>query len=238
MTTEVFQASFQLERRLLHDTVKAVLGAILFQRVLGNCAPSSNEVCSVTLPAPGGPEMDALISEKTDEVSRARLEGSIKLVLALYPTPLAPSAPKKAVTRPNAPSGWFSSIAAFNATDPAGGNEHDREVYGKPWEGWIIDFEIIVEQRNRSVGEEKLRSQLNHFLLKLLAFNEKTTNSIPPIISGALVPFGVEILINPTRLPFSIPSTPNPTAEATYPLLFKTLVTPKEGLAPVRGYSR
>lgn len=171
MTIEVFQASFKLERRLLHDTVKAVLGAILFHRVLGHCSPSSHEVCSVTLPAPAGSEMDALIAEALDELGRARLDGSIKvryfpfarfglsiadttlqLVLALYPTPLAPPVVKKPVARPNAPSGWFSSIAAFK--DTAGGNEHDREAYGKPWEGWIIDFEIVAEQRNRSVGEE------------------------------------------------------------------------------------
>ena len=79
MSPEVFHASFKLERRFLHDTVKAVLGAILFHRVLGNCAPSSNELCSVTLPAPGGPEIDALIAAKADDVSRARLEGALKV---------------------------------------------------------------------------------------------------------------------------------------------------------------
>ena len=77
MPIEVFQASFKLERRLLHDTVKAILGAVLFHRVLGNCSPSSNEICSVTLPAPS--ETDALIAEALDELGRARLDGSIKV---------------------------------------------------------------------------------------------------------------------------------------------------------------
>lgn len=76
MLTEVFSASFKLERRFLHDTVKAVLGAILFHRVLGNCAPGCNEVCAVTLPAPADRQVALLIAEKADEFSRARLEGN------------------------------------------------------------------------------------------------------------------------------------------------------------------
>lgn len=138
----------------------------------------------------------------------------------------------------------------------------------------MIEFEMVAEQ-GRSIGEEsafvspsvsietensnvaELRSQLNHFLLKLLAFNDQTTN-VPPIISGDLMPFGIEvsrtrcsdcprtdhasqILVNPTSHPFFNSATSNPTAEAAYPLLFRTLVTPKGALSTgdgSRGFSR
>ncbi|GAA6034420.1 hypothetical protein JCM8097_002717 [Rhodosporidiobolus ruineniae] len=79
----------------------------------------------------------------------------------------------------------------------------------KPWEGWCVEFEVLEgrEAGGRTVQEreERLRAQLNDFLLRSLNFTLLKTAHVPPITSTELSPYGVLILVNPPHPPFAVP---------------------------------
>ncbi|KAI5474187.1 hypothetical protein MNV49_003980 [Pseudohyphozyma bogoriensis] len=186
----VFQVSLSVERQWVKEVVRAVLGTILFQRVLGNLKPTEREICSVTFPVPADPAVEALINKHVDAFARA----------------LDHTASTKAVL----------------GGEEREEEERDEDECGQPWEGWIVEVEIAVG--GRGGGEEKLRSQLSDFLLRLLTYvstpQPSTTSSpsssttstlpqthVPPITSADVQPFGVQILINPSssQIPFQVP---------------------------------
>lgn len=84
----------------------------------------------------------------------------LQLMLALYPTPLSPRTPPPPKPRPPVVSsalGWFSASSRLGAL-VAGGEEaeeaeEDTADYGKVWEGWVVDVEVVPDGR-RGVGEE------------------------------------------------------------------------------------
>ncbi|ORY72415.1 hypothetical protein BCR35DRAFT_307696 [Leucosporidium creatinivorum] len=241
---EVFQQSFSVERQWVKEVMRAVLGTILFHRSVGNVSPATVECHGCTFPVPADPEIDALLSAKTEELTRALLEDGVKsskLVVALYPTPSSPrqQRPAPPKPRPLAPTvtsalGWFSASAKALATG-AEEEEHaeDDAELGQVWEAWIVDVEVVAEGR-RGVSEEKLRSQLNDFLLRSLMFVMERTTHVPPITTADLQPFGVQVLVNPSSLPFSVPKAVV-TAPTTFPLLHTNLVTPARPAAGPDG---
>ncbi|KAM0747932.1 hypothetical protein T439DRAFT_382999 [Meredithblackwellia eburnea MCA 4105] len=70
--------------------------------------------------------------------------------------------------------------------------------FGNVWEVWFVEVELVREMR-RGVGEEKLRTQLQTFLLRLLSFTCSPTvlSKVPPITTSESRPFGVEIIVGP-----------------------------------------
>ncbi|GAA5831741.1 hypothetical protein JCM3766R1_005001 [Sporobolomyces carnicolor] len=279
----VFQVSFTLDRAHLKSVVKAVLGTILFHRVLGQTAPSSIELLNVSCPVPADPQIEALIEAKSEAFSRLLLDGSAsgegrsaKLFVALYPIPFpplvsrssrAPSAPTyPARTSSPAPSAsqaspsraresstarrtslaapvssalnWLSSARAALGGDTTGSEsseptEQDEELAlaremertGKGcWEMWSVEIEVLRDGRRSALdGEEKLRSQLNDFLLRSLSFVMHNTSHVPPITSSELIPYGTLILLSPATPPVPVPK-PIISEVKGFPLLHKTLV--------------
>lgn len=236
---EVFQVSLTIERQWVKEVIRAVLSTILFQRVLGNFRPRSMEVCGVTFPVPADSDVEALINIQVDALSRALDQSSTtssgtpkpsRLFLALYPTPKAPRAPlptPKVRAPPLATAlGWFSaSTKAFvGGEEESNSTQDDEEEFGKVWEGWVVEVEMVSESRRGPAGaaEEKLRSQLNHFLLRTIVFSEKTSH-VPPITSAEVQPFGFQILINPSSPPFPIPKAIIQ-APSALPLLHRALI--------------
>ncbi|BGP54600.1 hypothetical protein JCM8202v2_002187 [Rhodotorula sphaerocarpa] len=151
-----------------------------------------------------------------------------------------------------------SSIAAGSARRAAGtcaegggveGQEEEVRMLevlrgqGKtPFEGWVIDLEVLSEPRAPSVrtpGEEdeRLRAQLHDFLLRALEFTLIRTSHIPPITTTDLMPYGCLILVDPPKAPFDVPRRVE--AEVTsFPALHRTLVaTPRSDRAIQRAVS-
>ena len=50
------------------------------------------------------------------------------------------------------------------------------------------------------VGEERLRGQLADFLLRAVLFAQANGAGVPPIVSGGLEPFGIQVRGLPARL--------------------------------------
>ncbi|BGP14839.1 hypothetical protein JCM10213v2_002794 [Rhodosporidiobolus nylandii] len=165
------------------------------------------------------------------------------------PASLAQAAPA-AVT---SALGWFSASARAalggdTATTSRGGIEQagstgrlegqeeelklleTLQADGKsPFEGWCIEFEVLKDgsgTRGRGPGEaeERLRSQLNDFLLRSLNFTMLHTSHIPPITTADLMPFGVLVLIDPPLSPFAVPK-PVVVDVESFPALHKALVS-------------
>ncbi|GAA5935289.1 uncharacterized protein JCM15063_000992 [Sporobolomyces koalae] len=270
----VFQASLFLDRIHVKATVKAVLGTILFQRVLGQLSPSSFDFLGISFPVPGDAEIEALIDSKAEAFTRLVLDGtangegrSAKLFVAFYPVPIPPLAIRTTSSRTASPAPSSHSAAsparvrdasntrrsslatpvstAFNwlartalGGDPAGteaeptreqdeelkwAKEMDRNGKGM-WEGYSIEIEVLRDGRRGGLdGEEKLRSQLNDFLLRNLSFVMHKTSHVPPITSSELMPFGTLILLDPATAPFSVPK-PVVSEVKGFPMLHKALV--------------
>ncbi|KAL8291350.1 hypothetical protein RQP46_002328 [Phenoliferia psychrophenolica] len=244
---EVFQASLSVERPQSRDVIKALLGTILFQRLLGNVKPRSVEVCGVTFPVPSDVEIDTLISTKVDAFSRALdySPKSTRLVVSFFPTPATPPSPRlksrpaplsTPATMTSAALGWFHAstkalvVGAHGDDRDNDDDQGERDHHGAIWEAWVIDVEILNEGR-RGVAEEKLRSQLNDFLLRTIMFVTDKTAHVPPITNADQIPFGVQILINPSSLSFTIPKAVVH-APVAFPLLHRSLVNPKRDESP------
>ncbi|GAA6005634.1 hypothetical protein JCM11491_003708 [Sporobolomyces phaffii] len=278
MQAPVFQASLSLDRSHLQSAVRAVLGTILFHRVLGQLSPSSLDFLGISFPVPADAQIDAIIESKAEAFTRLLLEGagsgegrSAKIVVALYPIPFPPLASKSpahpARTASPAPAqhsaspsrlrdpsttrraslaapvssalNWLSSARAAlggdsSGTDPSEPNEQDDELNlnremdakGKGcWEMWAIEFEVLRDGRRSALdAEEKLRSQLNDFLLRSLSFAMHKTSHVPPITSSDLMPYGTLILLDPSTTPLAIPK-PIVSEVKGFPVLHKALVT-------------
>ncbi|POY76884.1 hypothetical protein BMF94_0136, partial [Rhodotorula taiwanensis] len=309
------------EKRWAQDVVRAVLGTILFHRVVGGLQPTSLEVCGVTFSAPAAPDVEALIAARTDLICRALLEGvstganrRVKLFVTLYPTPLPALPPKNARSRKrsytpgqrvpspasaaaaqdasSSPSrgsgsrrasaaalaqaapaavtsalGWFSASAraawvggtqddavAAPANVPAGATlmgqdllaaEQDAEIRmldslrdqgRKPFEGWMIEFEVLPEPvgvrgTQRPNGrDEKLRAQLNDFLLRTLDFTLTRSSHVPPITTTDLMPYGILVLVDPPTAPFDVPK-PIIEPVKSFPDLHRSLASDSAGSA-------
>ncbi|GAA5909460.1 uncharacterized protein JCM6883_003951 [Sporobolomyces salmoneus] len=269
------------------STSATVLGTILFHRVLGQTAPSTNELLNVSFPVPAEPQIEALIEAKSETFTRlldgtAAGEGrSAKLFVACYPIPLpplpsrtsrtaslpsypartsspAPSPSPASPSRTREPSttrrtslaapafsalNWLSSARAALGGESTGESseptEQDEELSlaramernGKGcWEMWSIEIEVLRDGRRSGIdGEEKLRSQLNDFLLRSLSFVMHKTAHVPPITSSELIPYGILILLDPSTPPVPVPK-PVLTEVKGFPALHKALVnsTPRE----------
>lgn len=100
----------------------------------------------------------------------------------------------------------------------------------KPFEGWMIEFEALPEghyssrDRRPSATDDKLRAQLNDFLLRVLEFTLRQTAHIPPITTTDLMPHGIVILVDPPVEPFQVPK-PIVEQVASFPDLHRTLVS-------------
>jgi len=151
---------------------------------------------------------------------RPRHHPAPKTTIALYPTPATPP-PPPTLSRHSSPNrgtlasskspsgvagaalGWFSAGAKALASGAAevtrspsqdGNRPGPREAgeAGEAWEGWSITIELAREA-GRGVGEERLRAQLSDFLLRAVLFAQSNTPSVPPIVSGGLEPFGIQV---------------------------------------------
>ncbi|SCV67708.1 BQ2448_5319 [Microbotryum intermedium] len=254
--TEVFQVSLSVERQWAREVAKAILGTILFHRVLGNLKPRSVEVCGVTFPSASDPEIEALINAHIDTYTRTLLERAgnapprpSRMVICFYRTPQSPqsfrssslrsappptgtsgsksTSPSRNITAPvTSALGWFSASAKAalvggTMDEPTNEQVDDVQQFGTPWEAWIVEMDAVGDGR-RGVGEDRLRSQLNDFLLRSLTFVMEKTAHIPPITSSDTLPHGVLIGIDPPSVPFTIPQAimSNP----TWPCLHRGLV--------------
>ncbi|GAA5912590.1 hypothetical protein JCM6882_004810 [Rhodosporidiobolus microsporus] len=112
----------------------------------------------------------------------------------------------------------------------------------EPWEGWCVDFEVLKEGsgarlRGPAEAEERLRAQLNDFLLRSLNFAMLKASHVPPITTADLIPFGVLILIDPPSAPFTVPK-PVVSELKAFPALHKTLIAgggrPEERYGAIR----
>ncbi|GAA5975426.1 hypothetical protein JCM10908_005159 [Rhodotorula pacifica] len=109
----------------------------------------------------------------------------------------------------------------------------------KPFEGWVIEFEVVSELPNSrgrrpSGGDDKLRAQLHDFLLRTLDFTLRQTAHIPPITTTDLMPYGILILVDPPTAPFQVPK-PIIEQVGSFPELHRTLVTSAQGKLAQEG---
>ncbi|KAG0658364.1 hypothetical protein C6P46_005820 [Rhodotorula mucilaginosa] len=107
--------------------------------------------------------------------------------------------------------------------------EHVKAQGKKPFEGWMIEFEALPDghnERNRrpSSSDDKLRAQLNDFLLRVLDFTLRQTAHIPPITTTDLMPYGILMLVDPPIEPFQVPK-PIVEQVVSFPDLHRTLVS-------------
>ncbi|GAA5834648.1 hypothetical protein JCM5353_004507 [Sporobolomyces roseus] len=274
---EVFQSTLLVERTYLKQTIKAVLGTILFHRVCGQIVPSSFDFLGISFPVPADAEVEAILESKSEAFTRLLLDGSnavetksAKVCVALYPIPVqrpstssnpgrsaspapAPISPSRAREREasntrrtslaapvSSALNWLSSArgllggeglveAEVTELDEELALAKEMEKTGKgAWEGWSIEIEVLRESRRGIDGEEKLRSQLNDFLLRSLSFAMHRTSHIPPITSSELMPYGILILLDPPTPPFPIPK-PVISEVKGFPVLHKTLVSGSSG---------
>ncbi|BGP06930.1 hypothetical protein JCM10049v2_002760 [Rhodotorula toruloides] len=146
--------------------------------------------------------------------------------------------------------GWFSASAraALGGGEAAGEAEgakdeaQEEEVrmvealkaQGRTaWEGWCVEFEALSDavgmggtrSRRSTATEERLRTQLNDFLLRSLHFTMTKTSHIPPITTAELMPYGVVVLVDPVTPPFAVPK-PVIADLKTFPALHRALVSP------------
>ncbi|GAA5920808.1 hypothetical protein JCM1841_005104 [Sporobolomyces salmonicolor] len=137
--------------------------------------------------------------------------------------------------------GWFSASAraALSGGEVGGGDQEEgalseqeeelraardmRDVGKGPWEGWQIEIEVVRDGRRGVGAEERLRSQLNDFLLRSLSFVMNKTSHVPPITTSELMPYGVLILLDPSTPPFAVPKAVISEVKG-FPALHKTLV--------------
>ncbi|KAM0788609.1 hypothetical protein ACM66B_001729 [Microbotryomycetes sp. NB124-2] len=162
-------------------------------------------------------------------------------------------------SRPIAPTvtsalGWFSASAAKalsggSSGDDSSGNastgtgsvgsrsrdstptEQEWQEFGRMWEAWVIDLDVKPDG-GVSSNDDRLTAQLNDFLLRSLTFVMDRTTSVPPITTADLQPFGMQILINPSLLPFALPKQVVQTPKY-FPKLHSSLVnTRRTTLAP------
>ncbi|GAA5982312.1 hypothetical protein JCM11641_002006 [Rhodosporidiobolus odoratus] len=293
-----------VERQWLRDVVRAVLGTVLFHRVVGNVLPTQVDVLGVSFPAIANQEIEDLVTARTELLLQVLLNGvappegrKAKLYVSFYPIPLPhlPSSSRNRTTntsttsaaRPSSRSlpysasptrgslrrpaslaqaapaavtsalGWFSASARAALSSAAGssdtgpvhvddgnakegreeGQEEELKLLEKleaegvsPWEGWCIELEVLGEdtRRNRGDAEERLRSQLNDFLLRSLDFSMQNTAHVPPITTADLQAFGALILVDPPTPPFSVPRA-TIDAVQSFPVLHKHLATARSG---------
>ncbi|GAA5975673.1 hypothetical protein JCM5350_002687 [Sporobolomyces pararoseus] len=137
---------------------------------------------------------------------------------------------------------WLSSARAVlggetpgaESTEPTEQDEElklgrEMEKSGKGcWEEWSVEIEVLRDGRRSGLdGEEKLRSQLNDFLLRSLSFAMHKTSHVPPITSSELMPYGTLILLDPSIPPVPVPK-PIISEVKGFPRLHKTLVAGSE----------
>ncbi|BGP46961.1 hypothetical protein JCM10450v2_002813 [Rhodotorula kratochvilovae] len=154
--------------------------------------------------------------------------------------------------------GWFSAsarAALIGGDTPAEvpdvgaeGQEEEARVLevlkergARPWEGWCVEFEVLGEGGGRAraptAGEERLRTQLNDFLLRALEWSMLKTAHVPPITTTERMPYGTLILVHPPSPPFVVPK-PLVTEVRAFPALHKALVAGTAGRGAREGERR
>ncbi|GAA5861361.1 hypothetical protein JCM8547_006105 [Rhodosporidiobolus lusitaniae] len=128
---EVFQTSLAISRSHARQVIQAVLGTILFHRVLGTTGATTVNVLGVAFPAATAPEIEQFVEAKAELMMRALASGNgssgggegearrAKLFLSLYPTPLPlppPPHPSSSSSLPTSPLSPLSPTPSSTST--------------------------------------------------------------------------------------------------------------------------
>ncbi|GAA6008491.1 hypothetical protein JCM10207_007130 [Rhodosporidiobolus poonsookiae] len=240
---ELVQAKTELAMKVLlagsnSDSRRAKLFVALYPTPLPHL-PSSPRPTTTSHPPlrPSSPALSAASSSPT--------RGSLRRHASLA-AQAAPAAVAGAL-------GWFSarviggtegaSGASGTAETGAEGLEEGQEdelrllaelkaARSTPWEGWMVEIEVLKDgtvgggsrMRAPADSEDRLRAQLNDFLLRSVEFSMLNTPHVPPITNTDLMPYGTLILIDPPTPPFDVPK-PVVSEVKAFPHLHKTLVS-------------
>ncbi|GAA6052037.1 hypothetical protein JCM3770_002333 [Rhodotorula araucariae] len=252
---ELIAAKVELVARALLDGPSAADGAARRTKLYVSLYPTplpSLPAASRARPHPGTPSsVSRSASPATGDARTAPSPTRRHHAVALAHA--APAAVSSAL-------GWFSASARaaliggeapVEAPQEAGGatgQEEETRVLEvlkergvRPWEGWCVEFELVGEAAGRArapvAGEERLRAQLNDFLLRALEWSMLKTAHVPPITTTDRMPYGVLILVDPPLPPFAVPK-PVVTEVREFPALHKALVTGRAGHGVREGNRR
>nr|POE56682.1 meiotically up-regulated gene 66 protein [Quercus suber] len=168
-----FILELSVDRSNVKDVVKGVLHTIFFHRLFTALLPATHDVLDMTLPYVSLDNIDALINQRTETLSRS-LNSNASTVRGQVVVQFNEKKRRK---------GWFVAKA-------------DEE---SAWETWIVNVSILSARSEREKNEVRaaMEASLQKAVTDVTEIVNRERAHIPPITTNETNPFPYQILINP-----------------------------------------